>query len=214
MRNKKFILISLVMAIISLILFFWLGACGKVVEDITTTTIETITTTTTTSTTTTILDITSPSISSVSPTNEANGVSVEATISAVFSETMDASSITTSTFTLVSSYGAVTGSVTYDASGKTTTFTPSANLHNTLTYTATLSSSVKDPAGNLMVSPYSWSFAIRDISVNWTQTYDDAANSNDIGYGIAVDGSGNVYVTGYETVTGQGTNIWVRKYQP
>ena len=32
------------------------------------------------------------------------------------------------------------------------------------------------------------------------------------GQGIAVDSSGNVYVTGYECVTDQYNNIWVRKY--
>jgi len=48
--------------------------------------------------------------------------------------------------------------------------------------------------------------------VVWTRTYNGADDGDDIGYGIAVDGSGNVYVTGYETVSGEGGNIWVRKY--
>ena len=46
----------------------------------------------------------------------------------------------------------------------------------------------------------------------WTSTYNGADNGMDQGFGIAVDGSGNVYVTGRETVTGEGANIWVRKY--
>jgi len=48
--------------------------------------------------------------------------------------------------------------------------------------------------------------------VLWTRTYNGVDDSNDHGYGIAVDGDGNVYVTGYETVTGEMSNIWVRKY--
>jgi hypothetical protein len=51
-----------------------------------------------------------------------------------------------------------------------------------------------------------------DGDIVWTRTYNDVANGGDSGYGIAVDGSGNVYVTGYEAVSGEGNNIWVRKY--
>ncbi len=51
-----------------------------------------------------------------------------------------------------------------------------------------------------------------DGDVVWTRTYDGAASQNDEGHAIAVDASGNVYVTGYEYVTGELTNIWVRKY--
>jgi len=48
----------------------------------------------------------------------------------------------------------------------------------------------------------------------WTRTYNGPANGDDEGYDIAVDGSGNVYIVGYETVPGEDRNIWVRKYDP
>ncbi len=48
--------------------------------------------------------------------------------------------------------------------------------------------------------------------VIWTRTYDGAAHQDDEGYGIAVDGNGNVYLTGYEWVAAEWANIWVRKY--
>ena len=49
-------------------------------------------------------------------------------------------------------------------------------------------------------------------SVAWTRTYNDAIDGDDYGKDIAVDSDKNVYVVGYETVSGQGRNIWVRKY--
>jgi len=52
-----------------------------------------------------------------------------------------------------------------------------------------------------------------DGDVVWTKTHNGPANEKDRSFGIAVDGSGNVYVTGCETVTGESQNIWVRKYE-
>jgi len=42
--------------------------------------------------------------------------------------------------------------------------------------------------------------------------YNGSANSNDEILDVAVDSDGFVYAVGYETVTGQGENFWVRKY--
>ena len=51
-----------------------------------------------------------------------------------------------------------------------------------------------------------------DITQLWAKTYNGMTNSEDAGNAIAVDNGGNVYVAGYETVTGWGTNIWIKKY--
>ncbi|MDI3287344.1 DUF4215 domain-containing protein [Polyangium sp. 15x6] len=50
--------------------------------------------------------------------------------------------------------------------------------------------------------------------VLWTNGYNGAANANDYGMGIAADGADNVLVTGYDAVTGQGSNVWLRKFAP
>ena len=48
----------------------------------------------------------------------------------------------------------------------------------------------------------------------WTQSHNGTANGFDKGYGVAVDNVGNIIVTGFEEVSGQYLNIWVRKYDP
>jgi len=49
-------------------------------------------------------------------------------------------------------------------------------------------------------------------SVTWTRTFNGAANGNDAGFGVGTDSANAVIVSGYETVTGQGANVFVRKY--
>jgi hypothetical protein len=97
-------------------------------------------------------DTTPPSVTSINPAGNATGVSVSTSITATFSEAMDSSTITTSTFTV----SGVSGTVTY--SGNTATFTPSGNLAYNTTYTATITTGVRDLAGNAMASNYTWSF--------------------------------------------------------
>ncbi|MBA7552548.1 hypothetical protein ES705_45116 [subsurface metagenome] len=63
--------------------------------------------------------------------------------------------------------------------------------------------------GNIWARKYDF-----DGNEVWTQTHNGTADDWDGGSGIAVDGNGNVYVVGWEKVTDQGFNIWVRKYDP
>ena len=87
-------------------------------------------------------DTTPPTVSSVIPVNSATGVAVNAAITATFSEAMDATTITTSTFTL-SGGGAVSGAVNY--TGTTATFTPTADLAYNTIYTATITTGRNGP---------------------------------------------------------------------
>ncbi len=112
--------------------------------------------------TTEVGDITPPTVSSVAPANAATGVLVGSTVSAVFSEAMDASTINGSTIELRNSSSVlVAGTVSYDAGTRTVTLTPSAALANSHLYTATIksgSAGVKDAAGNALAADFTWSF--------------------------------------------------------
>ncbi len=97
-------------------------------------------------------DTTAPTVVNVSPTSNASNVFTGTQITAVFSEAMLSSSITSTTF----SVAGVSGTVSY--SGLTATFIPSAPLAYSTTYTATITDGVKNLAGNSLASNYIWSF--------------------------------------------------------
>ena len=102
-------------------------------------------------------DTTAPFVSASVPADGASSVAINATVSALFSEAMDPSTINTTTFTLKDSgNNPISGTVSYAAG--TATFTPAAALGSSVTYTARITSGVKDQAGNALLSDYTWSF--------------------------------------------------------
>jgi hypothetical protein len=103
-------------------------------------------------------DTTAPTVIFTNPANAATGVPVSQKIAATFSEAMDSSTITTTTFTLAQGTTPISGAVTYAAAGTTATFTPSSNLAANATYTATITTGVRDLAGNALASNFVWSF--------------------------------------------------------
>ena len=103
-------------------------------------------------TTTTAPDLTPPFVIAVTPASGATNVSIDTSISAVFSELLNAATVTANTFFV----SGVTGSVLY--SSVTATFTPALALASNTTYTATLTTGIKDLAGNTLSVDKVWSF--------------------------------------------------------
>jgi hypothetical protein len=93
---------------------------------------------------------------SVAPASGAISVAVNSSITATFSEPMTASTITATNFTVKQGMVNVAGTVTY--SGNTATFKPTAVLSGMMPYTATITNTVKDLAGNALAASYSWNF--------------------------------------------------------
>src|SRR5439155_1304697 len=101
-------------------------------------------------------DTTAPILAATGPANADTNVPLNETITASFSEAMDASTINTTTFTLMQGTTPVAGTVSY-VDG-TATFTPADTLAPLTTYTATISTGARDLAGNEMSTDISWSF--------------------------------------------------------
>jgi hypothetical protein len=97
-----------------------------------------------------------PTVVSTSPVAGASNVPVSSTVTAQFSETMNASSITASTFTLSANGSAIAGTVS--VSGTTATFTPSAPLAAGILHTATVTTGVRDLGGAGLAANRSWTF--------------------------------------------------------
>lgn len=104
-------------------------------------------------------DTTLPAVTSTNPANLATGVALNGTTNATFSEALDPLTINTATFRLAGPGAAsVTGAVDYNTITKTATFIPSALLAASTTYTATITTGVKDLAGNALATQKLWSF--------------------------------------------------------
>ncbi|MCY2686027.1 InlB B-repeat-containing protein [Salinimicrobium sp. TH3] len=76
-------------------------------------------------------------------------------ISAIFNEELNPETVNSETFK-VNGSSAIAGTVTY--ADNTAFFTPSANLLPNVTYTAMVTTGIKDPMGNALQKNYEWTF--------------------------------------------------------
>ena len=142
------------------------------------------------------LDVTAPTVTVSDPANNATGVASSKVLSVTFSESLNTSTISASTFTLKQGTTAVAGTVTY--SGTKATFTPASALAVSSIYTGTVTTGVKDLAGNALAANYTFSFttgAAIDITAP-TVTLTDPLNN-----ATAVASSKAVGVTFSEAMT-------------
>ena len=109
------------------------------------------------------IDNTAPTVTSVTPLNGATNVGLAATVTATFSEDMDALTITNVTFELRdASNTLVPAAVSYNAGTRTATLTPTSALTLSSSYTAHAiggASGVTDIGGNPLAANYTWTFS-------------------------------------------------------
>ena len=107
-------------------------------------------------------DTTPPTVISTVPGSGAEDVAVDAIVTVTFSEAMDPATIAEATFVLEGPGGGVSGTASYNAGTLTASFDPSADLHWNTVFTARITTSAEDEAGNGLASDYSWSFTIEE----------------------------------------------------
>jgi hypothetical protein len=119
-------------------------------------------------------DNTPPTVILTDPVNFATGVAQNKTIKATFSEAIDASTVTTATFTVMQNSVFISGTVSF--SGMTAVFTPSENLSLNETYTATITTGIRDLANNSMLSNFVWSFSTSPLTQHTVTLASNPAN--------------------------------------
>ena len=138
-----------------------------------------------------------PTVIAVTPLANAIGTCLNSVATATFSEAMNPTTINTNTFTLAPG---ITGTVTLDATDKVATFTPSANLAVSTTYTATISTGAQSSGGTPLAANYPWSFTTSSQACQPPVPLGTAAN-----YGIL--GAATVTNTGLTVITGENLGL-------
>ena len=158
---------------------------------------------TTTEDNTTTTDTTSPTVSSISPSDNQSGISITDNISVTFSEAMDTTSVTTNTsntscsdsFQLssdnFSSCVQMSSSPSSSNSDKTFTVDPSDNLSSNNYYKIRVTTGVKDSAGNTLGSQY-------ETSSGFTTTSESIYTDNGTTFKVTASG-GKYYLDGTQT---------------
>ena len=132
-----------------------------------------------------------PSVVMVNPPDGVTSAAINSTVSAEFSEPMDASTVNVSTFKLAHSGIEVSGRVE-KVNSTIFRFIPDAMLIPNTTYQVSVASSVRDTAGNPMVSPFSSTFT--------TQTGMDNYRPSVVGVD-PINGATDIPVTSSVTIT-------------
>ena len=113
---------------------------------------------------------------SVSPAAGSTNVPIRTAIEITFSEAIDPASLTADKLVLSSSFGGVSGTITFASAGNSVSLRPFGPLGYSRDYTVTVKAGVKDLSGNVTSTDYNFSFktqaASPDLVGLWTMDGD------------------------------------------
>jgi len=148
------------------------------------------------------IDLTPPSIESCSPTNGATSISrTPSTILVVFSKTMEAATINSSTFHVSSiNGGVISGEVSYAPTTRTLTFTPNITTipyyDYNATYVCSIDASVRDYVGNTFGTTASFQFSTISPAQYVNQNVDTTGNCGEY-TSLAIDNDDICHISYY-----------------
>jgi WD40 repeat protein len=158
-------------------------------------------------------DTTPPTVTEISPADEATDVSISTEITATFSESLDPDTVNTGTFVLEADGTPVEAGVTYEGSNRRARLTPVSPLDEETTYTVVLqggSGGITDLAGNALEGDYTWTFTTAaeepddpgdpEVHTLWdesaTPTVVTTNDSNAVELGVKFRSDVDGYITG------------------
>ncbi|RYY88112.1 MAG: hypothetical protein EOO15_09920, partial [Chitinophagaceae bacterium] len=145
-----------------------------------------------------------PIVESTDPINGAINVPTFQVIKATFNEAMDPATINGTTFLVKQGSNAVAGTVSY--AGLVASFTPTNPLTANTVYTATITSAVRDPAGNAMVADYVWNFNTGAVPI--VVSTDPANGASDVALNRVVTA---LFSTAMDPATINSTSVVLRQ---
>lgn len=147
-------------------------------------------------------DTVAPTVTAVSPAQNAEGVKVNVAPTITFSEPLNVSTVTTANVQLRAGTVVVPAAVSYDTATHAITLTPSQSLAAFTAYTVTVSTAVTDARGNALASAYTSQFMTGSDSVSiWApaaQSVSTADDTDDVELGLRFRSSQAGAVTGIQ----------------
>ncbi len=166
------------------------------------------------------VDSVPPGTAAKSPAPDATGINTNSNVSVVFTEPMNPSTITASTFLVNGPGGPVAGAVLYDALTRTATFNPTATLASSTAYTVTIKGGLAAPvaqdlAGNALSADATWSFTTGAcpctiFPANAVPEIVDSGDSSSLAVGVKFRPLVNGFITGmrfYKSAANGGLHI-------